>query len=170
MSFNPAPSKQAQEVIFTRRVKKVVHPPIFFNNKPVQQLLSKKPAGLILDTSLTFDEHIKAITSKVSKTVGLLRKLNNRLPRSSLTIIYKSFVRPHLDYGDVIFDKAYNNSFQQRLESFQYKAWLTMSSAIKGPSTEKLYQELGLESLQNIRWFQKLCVFYKIVKEQPPKY
>ena len=42
MSFNPDPSKQAQEVIFTRKVKKVVHPPIFFNNKPVQQVSSQK--------------------------------------------------------------------------------------------------------------------------------
>ena len=38
MSFNPDPSKQAQEVIFTRKVKKFVHPAIFFNNKPVQQV------------------------------------------------------------------------------------------------------------------------------------
>ena len=38
MSFNPDPSKQGQEVIFTRKVGKVVHPPIFFNNKPVQQI------------------------------------------------------------------------------------------------------------------------------------
>ena len=117
MSFNSDPSKQAQEVIFTRNVKKVVHPPIFFNNKPVQQVSSQKHLGLILETSLTFDEYIKAITSKISKSIGLLRNLNNRLPRSSLITIYKSFVRPHLDYGDVIFDKTYNNSFQQRLES-----------------------------------------------------
>ena len=165
MSFNPDPSKQAQEVIFTRKVKKVVHPPIFFNNKPVQQISSQKHLGLILDTSLTFDDHIRAVTSKVSKSIGLLRKLNNHLPRSSLITIYKSFVRPHLDYGDVIFDKAHNNSFQQRLESFQYKASLAITGAIKDSSTERLYQELGLESHQNRRWFRKLLVLYKIVKE-----
>ena len=119
MSFNPDPSKHAQEVIFTRKIKKVVHPQIFFNDKLFQQVSSQKHLGLILDTSLTFDEHIRAIISKVSKSIGLLRKLNNRLPRSFLITIYKSFVRPHLDYGGVIFDKAYNNSFQQRLESLQ---------------------------------------------------
>ena len=64
---------------------------------PFQQVSSQKHLGLILETPSRFDEHIKAITSKVSKTIGLLRKLNNRLPRSSLTTIYKSFVRPHLD-------------------------------------------------------------------------
>ena len=120
--------------------------------------------GPILDTSLTFDEHIKAITSKVSSTIGLLQKLNNRLPRSSLVTIYKSFPRPYWDYGDVIFDKAYNNSFVQSLESLQYKVSLAIAGAIKGFSTEKFYQELGSESLQ------KLCVTYKIVKEQSSKY
>ena len=117
MSFNLDPSKQAQKFIFTRKIKKVVHPPIFFNNKPVQQVSLRKHLRLILDTSLTFDEHIKAISSKVSKTIGLLRKLSNRLPQSSFTTICISFVRPHLDYGDVIFDKADNNSFQQRLNT-----------------------------------------------------
>ena len=74
MSFNPDPSKQAQEVICTRKVKKIVHPVIFFNNKPVQQVSSQKHLGLILNTSLTFAGHIGAITSKVSKSIGLLRK------------------------------------------------------------------------------------------------
>ena len=78
--------------------------------------------------------------------------------------------RPHLDYGDVIFDKAYNNSFQQRLASLQYKGSLAVTGAFKGSSTEKLYQLLGLESLQNRGWFRKLWVFYEIVKGQSLKY
>ena len=64
--------------------------------------------------------------------------------------IYKSFVRLHLHYGDVILDKAYNNCFQQRLESLQYKASiLAITGVIKSSSTDKVYQELGLEYLQN---------------------
>ena len=74
-------------------------------------------------------------------------------------------MRPHLDYGDVIFDKAYNNSFQQTLESLQYKASLAITGAINSSSTERLYQELGLQSLHNRRWFRNLSVFHKIVKE-----
>ena len=97
----------------------IVYPPILFNNKSFQQVSSQKHEGLILDATLTFDEYIKAITSEVCKAIGLLRILNICLPRSSLTTLYKSFGRPNLDYGDVIFDKAYSNSFQQRLESIQ---------------------------------------------------
>ena len=117
MSFNPASYKQAQEDIFTCQMKKVIHPPIFFNDKSVQQVSSQKHLGLVLGTSLTFDEHIRTITSKISKFIGLLQELNNRLPRSSLISIYKSFLWPYLHYGDVILIRLINNSFQQRLES-----------------------------------------------------
>ena len=63
MSFNPDPSKHAQ-VIFPRKGKKVVHPPIFVNNKTVQQVSSQKPLGLTLDTSLTFDEQLEQLHAK----------------------------------------------------------------------------------------------------------
>ena len=75
----------------------------------------------------------------------------------------------HLDHGDVIVDKTYNNSFQQRLQSLQYKASSAITGVANGSSTN-VYQGLGLESLQYRWWFQKLCVIYKIVKEHSPKY
>ena len=63
MSFNPDTSKHAQ-VIFQKKKKKVVHPPIFVNNKTVQQVSSQKPLGLTLDTSLTFDEQLEQLHAK----------------------------------------------------------------------------------------------------------
>ena len=170
MSFNPDPSKQAQEVIFSRKIQKTCHPSIYFNNKSVKQVPSQKHLGLILDSKLNFQEHLQNILNKVNKTIGLLRKLQNILPREPLLTIYKSFVRPYLDYGDVIYDQHYNNSFHQKLESIQYNAALAITGAIRGSSREKLYQELGLESLKQRRWFRKLCYFFKITKNQSPKY
>ena len=58
-------------------------------------------------------------------------------------------MRPHLDHGDVIVDKTYNKSFRQRLQFIQYKASLAVTGVIKGSCT-KVYQGLGLESLQNM--------------------
>ena len=60
---------------------------MFFNDKPIQQVSSTELLGLVLDPSITFDKYIKVLTSKVSKTIGMLRELNNRLPRSSLITI-----------------------------------------------------------------------------------
>ena len=115
MSFNPDPNKQAQEVIFSRKIQKSSQPSLIFNNNIVTQSLTQKHLGMFLDTKLDFQEHLKSIFSKVNKTIGLLRKLHHILPRSPLLTIYKSFIRLHLDYGDIIYDQAYKT----RLYSIQ---------------------------------------------------
>ena len=84
--------------------------------------------------------------------------------------MYKSFIRPHLDYGDILYDQTFNNSFHERLELIQYNVALAITGAIRSSSREKVYQELGIESLQQRRWYRKLCLFYKIIKNQSPKY
>ena len=61
--------------------------------------------------------------------------------RGSLLTILKSFVRPHLDYGDVTNDQSYNNTFHQKMESIQHNTALAITGAIRGYSREKLYQE-----------------------------
>ena len=106
----------------------------------------------------------------MNRTIRLLRKFQKILPRSSLITIYKAFIRPHLDYGDVIFDQAINKSFHERLKSIQYNAAVAITGAIRETSKEKLYQKLGFESLQSRRWFRKLSLFYKIIKNDSPSY
>ena len=107
---------------------------------------------------------------KLNKTIGLLCKLHNTLPRLPILTIYKSFIRPHLDYGDIIYDQAYTALFHQKIESVQYNSALAITGAIRGTSKEKLYHELGLESLEKRRWYRKLCCFYKIFRSQSPQY
>ena len=96
--------------------------------------------------------------------IGLICKLQNLLPRTALITLYKAFVRPHLDYDDIIYDQAHNASFYQKLESLQYNACLGITGAIRGSSKEKTYQVLGFESLQQRRVYRKLCSFYKSLK------
>ena len=80
--------------------------------------------------------------------------------------IYKSFIWPHIDYGDIVYDRAFNESFHKNLESFQYNAAIAITGAISGTSSEKLFQELDLESLKSRRWLKMLCLFYKMFHNQ----
>ena len=170
ISFNPDPSKQAQEIVFSRKVNKDYHTPLAFNNNNVPETDSQKHLGIILDNHLSFPNHLKTILNKVNKPVGLLRKLHNILPRPALLTTYKSFIRPHLDYGDIIYDQAYSTSLHQKLELLQYNACLAITGAIRGTSSKKLHEELGLESLQLRRWFRKLFFFYKFFSSEYPNY
>ena len=86
----------------------------------------------------------------------LLRKFQPILPWTSLLTIYKIFIRSRLEYADIIFEQAYNAAFHYKLESLQYNTCFAITDAIRVTSTEKLYQELGLESLKSRRWFNLL--------------
>ena len=83
--------------------------------------------------------------NKYYKTIGVIKRLSVNLPRDALLRIYKSFTRPHLDYGDIICDKHVMSLFKNKIENIQYKG------AIQGTSREHLYHELVLESLGDRR-------------------
>ena len=83
MTFNPDRSKQAQEIIFSRKLKKATHHPLLFNKNNVSQVKSQTHLRIILDVKLTFEEHLKNVFNKTNKTIGLLKKLSNLLPRQA---------------------------------------------------------------------------------------
>ena len=78
---------------------------ITFNNSKVETISSQKHLGLILDERLNFNEHLESKINKCYKVLGFLKRLSNKLPRDVLLRIYKFFVRSHLDYGDIVYDK-----------------------------------------------------------------
>ena len=115
MIFNPDVSKQAQEVVFfSRRGTTTNHATVYFNNDPVIKENSQKHFGLFLNSKLNFSGHINEKIKKATKSINVIRKMNLSLPRSSLLTIYKSFVRPHLDNGDVIYDQHNNSSLSDK--------------------------------------------------------
>ena len=95
---------------------------------------------------------------KAMQGVGVIRKLSKILPQNSLITIYNAFVRPHLDYANVLYDQPNNESLSQKIKSVQYNATLAITGALKGASQMKLYNELGLESLKSRRWSRKLSL------------
>ena len=170
MSFNPDVSKQAQEVIFSRKKNISNHPAVFFNNLPINKKSTQKHLCLLLDEKINFSEHINEKLKKITKSINLLRKLNLTLPRSSLLIIYKSFIRPRLDYGDIVYDQPGNSSLSEKIESLQYNAALSITGTIKGSSKRKFHQELGFQSVKDRRWMRKLCYLYKVISSKRPSY
>ena len=122
-------------------------------------MATHKRRGMILDSKVSYENRLQSVFSGVNKTIGLLRKFQPTLPRKSLVTIYKSFIRPHLDCGDVIYDRASKESFHQSLESLQYSAAIAITRTIRGASSEKLLQDLDLEIIKSTRWLRKLCFF-----------
>ena len=76
--------------------------------------------------------------------------------------MYKSFVRPTLDYADIIYGKPFNESFKTKTEMIQYWAALIITGDIKSTSRDRLYKEISLESLADRRWSRTIFFFHKI--------
>ena len=93
MSCNPDLNKQAQEVIFSRKLNKSSHPKIFFNNAPVFCANWQNVIGMYLDETLIFNLRIKEQMSKALKGIGIIKKPSKSLHWHSLVTEYKSFVR-----------------------------------------------------------------------------
>ena len=120
--------------LFSRNVNSDDHPKLTFNGNQVQQCLSPKHLGFILDNKLDFNKHLDEKINKCNKIIGMMKKLSISVSRQSLLTIYKSFVRPILDYGDIIYDKPHKGSFIEIIERVQYNASLVITGAFKGTS------------------------------------
>ena len=114
MLFNPDPCKPAQEVVSSRKNKTQRHPAISLNNIQVERTSYQKHLGLLLDEKLNFKQHVDSAILKMNKGIPVIKKLRHSLPRKSLLTIYKAFLQPLVDYGDIIYDLSQNESFCEK--------------------------------------------------------
>ena len=132
-----------------------------------------KHLGMILDSKLDFRSHTKEAIVRARRGIGMIRYLSKYVSRDVLDQIYKLYVRPHLDYGDIIYhrdDTQMQLNFTQRLEQTQYSAALAVTGAWRGTSRQRLYDELGWETLYHRRWYRRLCHFFKLIRSHSPEY
>ena len=180
MSFNPDPTKQAVQVLFSRKTSKIAHPIIFFNDTEVETVNERKHLGLTLDTKLTFASHIDEKLKKARKGFRIIKTLSRYLSVKTPGQIYKMNVRPHLDFCDIIyllpcitnpFDSSINLKYlMNTLKRIQYHCALAITGAWQGTSLDKIYDQLGWESLTDHRYCRRLFHFYKIQNDLSPSY
>ena len=124
--FNPDITKQAVEVIFSVKKKKPNHPDLEFNGIPVAREDHTQHLGLHLDSRLNFSKHISEAVRKATKGLSLLKYLSKYMPRKILDLSYKLYVRPLLDYGDVIYHDQ-RMDLMNLVEQVQYRAALIVT-------------------------------------------
>ena len=180
MEFNPDPTKQATEVLFSCKKCSPNHPQLIFNGIAVAKVNYQKHLGLKLDSRLSFEKHLNEKIIKVKKIVGILKHLSKFLPLKTLDQMYKALARPHRDYCDIIYHIPSHlnqaplgvtlNSVMENVERIQYQSALAISGAWHGSSRTKLYEELGWESLSDRRMGRRILQIHKIVNNKTPSY
>ena len=136
MIFNPDFNKPAQEIIFSRKKQSHSDQTISLNNIQVEMAFYQKHLGIILDEKLNFKQHVLFL--KLIKVYLYKKMFFHSLPRKSLITIYKAFLSPLIDYGDIIYYQQKTECFCEKLESIQYRAALAIADAMQGTSREKI--------------------------------
>ena len=104
MQFNPNPNKQANELIFSQKSNSnsFPYPLVKFNENDITKCCHQKHLGIVLNSKLNFNSHIDQKIKMCNKLIRLMKGFSVNYPRSALLKIYKSFIRPHLEYGDIL--------------------------------------------------------------------
>ena len=165
VTMNPV---KTRNVVFSLKRNKQVHPHLFLHSNNVKDAESHTHLGLTLQSSMSWRKHIVQVYEKASKRLNMLKFVTYKLDRSILTSLYKSLIRPLMEYGDVIWNNCYECD-SALLDSVQYEAARLVTGAIKGTSSARLYKELAWECLSSRRKLH-LSQFYKIVKNLAPFY
>ena len=98
MHFN---SDKTEELLFSVKKLRPVHPPLRLGNEDITRKTEHKHLGMILDSKLSCKSHVSEAILKARRGIGLIRHLSQYVSRDVLDQMYKLYVRPHLDYGDV---------------------------------------------------------------------
>ncbi len=166
VKFNPS---KTESLLLSRRINTPQHPPLRMENTIIQEVQQHKHLGLILSSNGTWHPQIDFVKDRAWTRINIMRKLKFRLNRKTLEILYRSFIRPLLEYADVVWDNCTHYE-QQDLERLQLEAARIVTGATKRVSFESLYRETGCESLKARRRKRKLILFYKMNNNLSPSY
>ena len=140
-----------------------------FGTKNLKPSQSHKHLGLIVQHNCRWDEHIRNICQKINMLISCLRNYKYKLNRKSLETMYKSFILPHFDYADIIWDNC-TETQSNLLENMHLEAIRIIIGAVKGTNHQKMYEESGFCSLKERRRRHKLTQYHKIVNGLCPEY
>ena len=130
-------NEKAEEVSFSAKRAKPIYLPLSFGDDDVVRKSEHNYLGMILD----FQSDSKGAIQKARQGIGMIRYLSKYVSRDVLDQIYKLYVRPYLDYGDIIYhkyDPQMHLNCTQRLERTQYCVALALASAWRETSRERL--------------------------------
>ena len=166
VNFNVAKTKA---LTVSNRPDKDLNPPLSMNNVHIENVVSHKHLGVTLTQNLSWGVHIDDIASKAMQRLNIIQSFKFKLARRDLERFYKSFILPVLEYGDVLWDGAFEFELG-KLERVQIRAMRIITGATERCDVRNLYLELGWNTLSERRKIHKLKWYYKILNDLLPSY
>ena len=145
---------------------KIVNPlQLQINNKILVPVESFTFLGVILDSNLSWHNHIDMVATKLSKVIGTINRLKHIFPRYILLTIYNSLIASHINYGSLVWGSKY-----KRIEKLQKRAIRTITNSNYIAHTEPLFKQLGLLKMQDMFYMKILKFLHKLYSHSLPHY
>ena len=145
------------------------HPDLTLQGHIISSVPQHKHLGITLSNNLRWNAHINDVVTRCSKKVNMMKQFKYELDRKSLEIIYLSFIRPSLEYGDVLFAGTYESDLC-KLDRLQVDAMRIVTGATERSNINLLYEDLGWPRLETQRQQHSLALMYKVVHGLAPSY
>ena len=135
-----------------QRLKDIqIDPKITLGDTEVNRVSEKKPLGIVVDDQLLWRNHVDTTIAKVSKGIGMIRRMKSYVPKYTLMHVYSALIMPCFDYCSLVWDTC-SNYLIENLQKLQNRAARVISG--------KTYETRSREILSDLGWqpLQRLCI------------
>ena len=161
--------KKTNYIVFSRRSIASKNN-IKIDNTILEPVDKIKFLGVILNSHLTWGDHIKFISTKIAKNIGILYKIQNKIPKNTLVNLYFTLVHPYYEYCNIVWAADHTSALETLIRS-QKKAIRIISHSKRNAHTEEIFKRLKILNIHQLNKFQLACFVYKSVnKLLPPQF
>ena len=143
VTFSPSKTKS---LIVSNKSDRELNPPVIFDNTAVSEVNHHTYLGITFSFNLRWNTQVDELCTKANKLLNMMLPLKYKLDRRSLENMYKSFVRPMMEYGIVVWGGTYDTSLS-KLEEINIKAMRIITGAAEKSNIAKLYLETSISSV-----------------------
>ena len=153
---------KTEGMIFARNNIYYPLPPLKLYGKPIPYTHRFKLLGIIIDSKLSWNEHLKLVQSKLSRACGILYTLRNKIPRSIARLLYLNIAYPYITYGIIIWSSCYNSKLLKLISTQKRLIRIVMKKS-RTAHSDPLFKKLNLLKIKEVSELCTLKYVYKTI-------
>ncbi len=146
-------------MVFTKR--KIREMNLLLQNSKIPSATEIKFLGVIINSGLSWNQHIVAVCEKMSKVVGIIAKIRHIIPTENVRLLYKALVEPYMNYCCIIWASSDRSCLLDRVLKIQKKFCRLITFSHFQASSAPLFKNLNLLTIYNLYKYQALVYMYK---------
>ena len=147
--------------------KITIEPEIRIGETAIKRVRNSKTLGVLIDEHLTWDKQLENVQTKVSRGIGMLRRMRKVVPKTTLIKVYNAIILPHFDYCSLVWDNC-SDYLIDKLQKLQNRAARVITGRSYKTRSRDVLKELQWQPLKERFEHKKLLFMHKIRNNEFP--